>query len=384
MRLGDFLEPQRRGRAVAAITASVTVVAAVIALNAGSAAGETPAERCARETATYNAAWESTWWASNPGNPGPPPPPPVPYVCHDPGEPTTTTPTAPPTAPGLQPTQAPGAGAQGRAGNAPGQLSEGGGGDIVPGPDATERAESTRTESTRTEQRAEPPAARTSLPLPAEPQPVQRPNELPLTYVRDELPPNTEPAPGSGPNANACSSCNKDELGNIVPGDVGPGPSRMDGLYIHWVIDSVEYVGPSAPPTPKPPVATCAPGDVAQQQILWSEQAINTSETSMEAGFEGKGASAAVKTSETKSHIQGLTLNTWVDCSKVPPAPDGMRTNFYQLYNKEIWTGHWSIYQCGLVAGCREINRGPASGVYYVPMASTYMKVEPDNVEGQR
>ncbi|APA94281.1 hypothetical protein [Nocardia seriolae] len=116
---------------VVGVVLAVLTTSGVLAI--GEAGAETPAERCARETATYNAAWESSWRAANPGNPAPPPPP-VPYVCADPGTPPTTTTTPPPTAPGLLPTQAPGGGVQGNAGNAPGRLSDGDGTDIVPGP----------------------------------------------------------------------------------------------------------------------------------------------------------------------------------------------------------------------------------------------------------
>ncbi|MCU1647994.1 MAG: hypothetical protein JWN03_8269 [Nocardia sp.] len=121
--------------AAAALVLLVAATTAVLVVNTGTAAGqETPAQRCARETSAYNSAWESTWRASNPGNPGPPPPPPVPYVCVDPGTAPSTTTTAPQTAPGLMPTQAPGGGVEGQAGNAPGRLPDGNGTDIVPGP----------------------------------------------------------------------------------------------------------------------------------------------------------------------------------------------------------------------------------------------------------
>ncbi|MFE3196106.1 hypothetical protein ACFXHA_44395 [Nocardia sp. NPDC059240] len=136
-------KPARRTRSL--LPQALTLVAAsaaavVMTLNAGNAAGETAAERCARETATYNSTWESTWRAANPGNPGPPPAPPVPYVCHDPGDQSTTTTTAlPSTAPGLAPTQLPGVGVGGRAGNAPTSLPQGNGTDIVAGPQTSTR-----------------------------------------------------------------------------------------------------------------------------------------------------------------------------------------------------------------------------------------------------
>ncbi len=376
MRRGDFLEPQRRGRAVAALTASVTVVAAVIALNAGSAAGETPAERCARETAAYNAAWESSWWASNPGNPGPPPPPPVPYVCHDPGEPTTTTPTTPPTAPGLQPTQTPGDGVQGQAGNAPGQLPQGNGTDIVAGPTASpamppaDRAVPTdnppaKPEPDRTSQEASPIPVRPS----SAPSSISGTQSL-QTVADREGPPSID----EGPNANGCAHCKKDENGALLTGDVGGMPGLMSGYAYHWVIDEVTWDGVVASPSQVGPPASCS-SPAEKPTLEFSSTAFAGTESSQNASLAGTlgplegGGDLSNSKSESKE-IQS-TRSVEIDCKESIEAnalePGKIRV-FYQNYNKYSWKGHWTLYYCAFGI-CKKKDSGPASGVYYAPMA---------------
>ncbi len=281
--------PRRRGRSVAAIVSLVTVAATVLVGSAGTATGETPAERCARETSAYNATWESTWRASNPGNTGPPPPPPVPYVCHDPGEPTTTTSTPPPTAPGLQPTQAPGAGVQGQAGNAPGSLPQGDGTDIVPGPTSPSLTQ---------------PATRPSPPV------TTRPVRKPADDVSDEG------SCGNGWNGPPCA--------NIQ--ECPPGYSIQGNLCFGVLSITPGVVPEGSQPKTRQKNCTSSPAKWTKNETWTSSSTITNTNSKMESTQNTVGGSVKVEgeggvpligsikaTVEGNYQNQQKTDTTWID-----------------------------------------------------------------------
>lgn len=395
----------RQRGSVATVLLTVMSAATVLAIDAGSASGqETPAQHCARETSAYNAAWESSWRATNPGNPGQPPPPPVPYVCVDPGSPTTTTTTPPPTAPGLAPSQAPGGGVRGQAGNAPGRLPDGDGTDIVPGPTTAPRsfAESSAPTASFV------PSAVPAVPDPMRPNPVTppgtgSPTPPAIREVKDDkvTAPESPPA-DEGPAANGCESCNKDsQTGFILPGPVGPVPSAGDrwsggDRYLnHWVIDKVDKQGEVIPPGDRALLGECVPKDGSSGyagtsgfDVAWSDQSVNLTQNSWTVGGKGSAGGNAgpvelggeVNGSYTRStstsSSKSLTTTGHVNCADYPPPPAGTVLKFYQGYQQLSWTGRWQQYRCSIF-GCEKIKEEQVRGVYFAPLPTALGRPEP-------
>ncbi|WP_157575187.1 hypothetical protein [Nocardia yamanashiensis] len=392
------LQETRPGRWTAAATSAAVLAVTAITVFAGQAAGqETPEQRCRRETAAYNSAWESTWRASNPGNPGPPPAPPVPYVCVDPGTQPSTTTTPPPTAPGLMPTQAPGGGVQGQAGNAPGRLPQGNGTDIVPGPEIAAPSTNAAVAPIEPSPEPTPPSVPDTSELP-QPSPsgttIPAARPVPVRPVREEkaIEPDAPPD-GEGPGANGCASCERDSAtGYILPGDVGPVPSAGDrwtgsDRYVnHWVIDTVDNKGQVIPPGDRPLLGQCIPKEGVNGyvggsgfDVAWSNQSVNMTQNSWTVGGKGSAGGEAgpvelggeingsYTRSTSTSESRQLTTTGRVNCGDYPAPPAGQVLKFYQAYQQLNWTGRWELYSCSIF-GCKKVKEQPLRGVYYAPL----------------